>query len=107
MRVQFIQHENGPARLICDAEIILSEELENMKLVGFSLWRSADGETYVTFPSRSFGVSTERRYFDYLRSTEGLSADVKRVKDWILAEHRAHEAAAHGRPATEARASVR
>jgi len=107
MRVQFIQHQNSPERLICDAEVILSEELENMKLVGFSLWRSADGEVYVTFPSRAFGLGNERRYFDYLRSTEGLSADVKRVKDWILTAYRAHEAAAHGRPAAQARAAVR
>ena len=41
-----------------------------MKLVGFSLWRSAEGEVYVTFPSRAFGASNDRRYFEFLRSAE-------------------------------------
>ena len=48
---------------------------------------------YVTFPSRAFGTGTERKYFDYLRSAEGLTAEVKRVKDWILGEYRASRAA--------------
>jgi hypothetical protein len=94
MRVQFVEKANGPERLVCDAEILFEEEpLFGMKLVGFSLWRNADGEVSVTFPSRAFGTGTERKYFEYLRSAEGLSADVKRVKDWILGEYRASRAA--------------
>jgi len=94
MRVQFVEKVNGPERLVCDAEILFDEDpLSGMKLVGFSLWRSTDGDVYVTFPSRAFGAGTERKYFDYLRSAEGLSAEVKRVKDWILGEYRATRAA--------------
>jgi hypothetical protein len=94
MRVQFVDKVNGPERLVCDAEILFDEDpLSGMKLVGFSLWRSTDGDVYVTFPSRAFGTGTERKYFDYLRSAEGLSAEVKRVKDWILGEYRASRAA--------------
>jgi hypothetical protein len=94
MRVQFVEKVNGPERLVCDAEIVFEEDpLSGMKLVGFSLWRSADGDVYVTFPSRAFGAGTERKFFDYLRSAEGLSAEVKRVKDWILGEYRASRAA--------------
>jgi hypothetical protein len=94
MRVQFVEKVNGPERLVCDAEILFDEDpLSGMKLVGFSLWRSTDGDVYVTFPSRAFGAGTERKYFDYLRSAEGLSAEVKRVKDWILGEYRASRAA--------------
>jgi len=95
MRVQFLEKVNGPERLVCDAEVVFDQEnpLVGMKLVGFSIWRSADGEVYVTFPSRAFGGSNERKFFDYLRSTEGQSADVKRVKDWILGEYRAARAA--------------
>ena len=94
MRVQFVEKANGPERLVCDAEILFEEEpLFGMKLVGFSLWRTADGEVSVTFPSRAFGTGTERKFFEYLRSAEGLSADVKRVKDWILGEYRASRAA--------------
>jgi hypothetical protein len=94
MRVQFVDKVNGPERLVCDAEIVFEEvPLAGMKLVGFSLWRSTDGDVYVTFPSRAFGAGSERKYFDYLRSAEGLSAEVKRVKDWILGEYRATRAA--------------
>lgn len=95
MRVLFIHRENGPERLVCDAEILFDEgPLVGMKLVGFSLWNGTDGETYVTFPSRAFGGGTERRYFDYLRSVEGTPADARRVKAWIVEEWRASANAA-------------
>ena len=42
MRVQFINRENGPERLVCDAEILFDEgPLAGMKLVGFALWNGA------------------------------------------------------------------
>ena len=89
MRVQFVEREHGPERLACEAEIIFEEgPLAGMKLVGFSLWRSPEGEVYVTFPSRAFGAGQDRRFFDYLRSVEGLAADGKRVKVWILEQYR-------------------
>jgi hypothetical protein len=96
MRVQFVDRENGPERLVCEAEVHFDEEgpLLGMKLVGFSLWRSPEGEVYVTFPSRAFGVGGERRFFDYLRSIEGSAADAKRVKAWILDEFRQNRQAA-------------
>jgi hypothetical protein len=96
MRVQFVAKENGPERLVCDAEILFGEDagpLRGMKLVGFSLWRTADGDVYVTFPSRAFGVGNERKFYDYLRSSEAASGEVKRVKDWILDEYRQSRAA--------------
>jgi hypothetical protein len=92
MRVVFVERENAPERLVCEAEIVFEAEagpLAGMKLVGFSLWRSPEGEAYVTFPSRAFGTGSERRFFDYLRSVEGQAADTKRVKAWILEQFRA------------------
>lgn len=91
MRIEFVRKETGPERLVCEAELIFDESgpLAGMKLVGFSLWRSPDGDVFVTFPSRAFSVAGERRFFDYLRSVEGLPADGKRVKSWILAEFQA------------------
>ena len=96
MRVQFVQRENGPERLVCEAEIVFDEAgpLAGMKLVGFSLWRGPDGEVYVTFPSRAFGAGSERRFFDFLRSADGTAAEARRVKTWILEEHRAASRAA-------------
>jgi hypothetical protein len=92
MRVNFVARESAPERLVCEAEVLFDAEsgpLAGMKLVGFSLWRSPEGEVYVTFPSRAFGVGNERRFFDYLRSIEGNGLDAKRVKAWILDEFRA------------------
>jgi hypothetical protein len=65
-----------------------------MKLVGFCLWKSPEGEIYVTFPSRAFGAGQERRYFDYLRSVEGSAEKVKAVKQAIVSAHRERTASA-------------
>jgi hypothetical protein len=92
MRVNFVVRESAPERIVCEAEVVFEAEsgpLAGMKLVGFSLWRSPEGEVYVTFPSRAFGTGNERRFFDYLRSVEGNGTDAKRVKAWILDEFRA------------------
>jgi hypothetical protein len=97
MRIVFVEKGNGPERLVCEAEVVFESEagaLAGMKLVGFSLWRSPEGEVYVTFPSRAFGTGTDRRFFDFLRSVEGSPADAKRVKAWILEEYRANREAA-------------
>jgi hypothetical protein len=98
MRVQFVQKENGPERLVCEAELIFDEEgpLAGLKLVGFSLWRSPEGdEVYVTFPSRAFGAGTERRYFEYVRSADSTDGEARvRLKAWIVEEFRANSKAA-------------
>jgi hypothetical protein len=96
MHVQFVTRENGPEKLVCDAEVVFGPEcgpLAGMKLVGFALWRGAEGEVYVTFPSRAFGVASERKYYEYLRAAEPGSTESKRVKEWILQEFRASKAA--------------
>ena len=95
MQVQFVARENGPERLVSEAEVIFEDgPLAGTKLVGFSLWKSAEGEVYVTFPSRAFGAGSERRYFEYLRSVDGTAEAIKAVKAWILDEYRKAEAAA-------------
>ena len=95
VQVHFVPRENGPERLVTEAEIHFEDgPLAGMRLVGFSLWKSPEGEVYVTFPSRAFGVGSERRYFDYLRAIDGTAEAVKGVKAWILDEYRKVEAAA-------------
>lgn len=91
MRVQFTHRDNGPERLECEAELLFDEvgPLAGLKLVGFSLWKSPDGEIYVTFPSRAFGAGSDRRYFDYLRSIDGTPVAPKALKAWILDAYRA------------------
>lgn len=112
MRVEFVARTGGPQILVCEAEIHFDDPgpLSHMKLVGFALWRGADGMLYVTFPSRAFGAGTERRFFDYLRSAEGDIADARRVKAWILAAYRGEPAEtpmAPAVPATEDRPARR
>ena len=89
MQITFQTRAIGPERLVAEAEIHFGEHgaLAGMKLVGFSLWRSADGENRVTLPSRAYGLGSERRYFDLLRSADGSPEPVKRVKKWILEEY--------------------
>ena len=96
MQVQFVTRENGPERLVTEAEVHFDDgPLGGTKLVGFCLWRSPEGEIYVTFQSRAFGAGSERRYFDYLRAVDASGETVKRVKAWILEEYRkASDAAA-------------
>ncbi len=88
----FIQRESAPERLVCEAELVFPATagiLSGLKLVGFSLWKSPEGEIYVTFPSRIFGAGDERRYFDYLRPANGGNTAAKTLKDAIIAAYRA------------------
>jgi hypothetical protein len=84
---------------VCEAEVVFPQAagiLAGLKLVGFSLWSSPEGEIYVTFPSRAFGAGQERRYFDYLRSVDGGAAATKALKEAMVAAYKAH--AASGEP---------
>ena len=59
MQVRFVARENGPERLVTEAEVHFDDgPLAGTKLLGLSLWRSPEGEVYVTFPSRAFGAGT-------------------------------------------------
>jgi hypothetical protein len=90
MHINFVEREDGPEKLQCEAEIVFGEgPLEGLKLVGISIWAGPDGERYVTFPSRAFGAGSDRRFFDYLRPADGNIGAMRRVKDWILAELKA------------------
>ena len=79
----FVSREDGPERLVCEAELVFPATgiLAGLKLVGFSLWRSPEGEIYVTFPSRAFGAGQERRFFDYLRPANGGAGAAKSLKE--------------------------
>ena len=96
MHIVFVDRESGPEKLVCEAEVVFDGEdgpLAGMKLVGISLWQGPEGDTYVTFPSRAFGAGSERKFFDYLRTADGVPGNARRVKNWILDEYRAARAA--------------
>lgn len=90
MRVEFVSRDNGPERLVCEAEVVFDDPgpFWNTKLVGFALWYDQMGDLYVTLPARAFGIGPERKYFDYLRSVDGEGSNIKNVKSWIIAEYR-------------------
>ena len=95
IRIVFVARENSPERLACEAELVFGAGLlAGMKLVGFSLWKSPEGEIYVTFPSRAFGAGSERRFFDFLRSVEGDAVPAKAVKQAIVSAYREQAATA-------------
>jgi len=97
MRVVFVERTGGPERLVCEAEIVFEAEagpLAGMRLVGFSLWRSAEGEVFVSVPARPYDVGGERRFFDLLRPVEGQPSNAKRAKAWILEQYQAAAEAA-------------
>ena len=95
VQVHFVPRENGPERLVTEAELHFEDgPLAGMRLVGFCLWKSPEGEVYLTFPSRAFGAGSERRSSDCLRAIDGNGETVKTVKAWILDEYRKVEAVA-------------
>ena len=96
MQIVFVKKDSGPERLVCDAEIVFGDSgpLSGLKVVGFNLWRTADGDVSVTFPARAFGAGSDRRFFDYLRATDGDAVAVKRLKAWIVEEYRRQAGAA-------------
>jgi hypothetical protein len=96
----FVNRESGPERLVCEAEVVFPSTgiLAGRKLVAFSLWRSPEGEIYVTFPSRAFGAGQERRFFDYLRPVNGGAAAARAPKEAIIAAYKAQVAS--GEPTT-------
>lgn len=100
MRVEFSKDPNGPNHKLCDAEVYFDADdgqgnespFHGLKLVGFALWRSAEGDLFVTFPARAFGVGSERKYFDFLRSADPHDrGHVFRVKRWIQDEWQRRE----------------
>lgn len=89
MKVAFVDRNNGPQNLICEAEIVFEEgPLAGTKLIGFTLWRGKEGGRYVTFPSKSIGSGEDRKFFDYLRGVGKSTTSTRKVKDWISEEYK-------------------
>lgn len=92
-----MQRDGGPERRISEAELVFPATagiLVGLKLVGFCLWSSPEGENYVTLPSRAFGASQDRRYFDYLRPADAGNGSAKALKAAIIAAYKAQAVSA-------------
>jgi hypothetical protein len=93
IKIQLNDKGNPPGKL-ADAELhFTSGPLEGLRLIGFAIWerRGSPGRN-VTFPSRQYSVSGERRSFALLRPILDTTAQ-DRVRDLILAAYAEHEAA--------------
>ena len=85
-------NDNAENRKLADAELHFSGgDLDGLKLLGFSVWKSRDGNGRdVTFPSREFTVDGRRRRFSLLRSILDPSAQV-RLRELVLQAYAGHE----------------
>ena len=96
MVVKIVPNDKGnPPSKLADAELHFTEgELEGLKLVGFAIWerRSGSGRN-VTFPSRQYTVSGDRRSFALLRPVADAAAQ-ERVRDLVLQAYAEYEESA-------------
>ena len=93
MVVKIVPNDKGnPPGKLADAELHFTEGvLEGLKLVGFAVWerRSGSGRN-VTFPSRQYTVSGDRRSFALLRPIAD-AASQERVRDLVLQAYAEYE----------------
>jgi hypothetical protein len=93
MVVKIVPNDKGnPPSKLADAELHFTEGvLEGLKLVGFAIWerRSGSGRN-VTFPSRQYTVSGDRRSFALLRPVAD-AASQERVRDLVLRAYAEYE----------------
>jgi len=93
MVVKIVPNDKGnPPGKLADAELHFSDGvLEGLKLVGFAVWerRSGSGRN-VTFPSRQYEVSGDRRSFALLRPIADAGSQ-ERVRDLVLQAYAEHE----------------
>jgi hypothetical protein len=86
MTIKITPNEKGnPPGKLADAELHFAEgPLDGLKLVGFSIWERRGGTgRNVTFPTRSYEVSGERRNFALLRPIVDTTGQNK-LRDLIL-----------------------
>ena len=96
MVVKIVPNDKGnPPSKLADAELHFTEGvLEGLKLVGFAVWerRSGSGRN-VTFPSRQYTVSGDRRSFALLRPVADATSQ-ERVRDLVLQAYAEYEESA-------------
>jgi hypothetical protein len=93
MVVKIIPNEKRqPAGKLADAELHFAEgELEDLKLIGFSIWeRREGGGRNVTFPARQYTVNGERRSFALLRPVADTTAQ-ERIRALVLQAYTEYE----------------
>jgi hypothetical protein len=94
MVVKIVPNDTGnPPNKLADAELHFTDGvLDGLKLVGFAIWerRSGSGRN-ITFPSRQYTVSGDRRSFALLRPIAD-AASQERVRDLVLRAYSEYDA---------------
>jgi len=93
MVVKIVPNDKGnPPNKLADAELHFTDGvLEGLKLVGFAVWeRNSGSGRNVTFPSRQYTVSGDRRSFALLRPIAD-AASQERVRELVLQAYSEHE----------------
>lgn len=92
MEIKFVFNDKStPAGKLADAELhFTAGPLAGLKLIGFSVWEGVRGGRNVTFPSRTYSVSGERRSFSLLRPVGDADAH-ERLRDQILDAYKKFE----------------
>lgn len=96
MVVKILPNDKGtPSGKLADAEVHFTEgEMQGLRLLGFAVWERRTGVgRNVTFPSRTYVVSGERRSFSLLRPVSEQSQQ-DRVRDLVLQAYSEYEALA-------------
>jgi hypothetical protein len=89
----FVQREGRSEKLVAEVEIVFGEDagvLFGIKLVGTCIWRSDKGHLFVTLPAKP---GKDGRYFEYLRPARAGNGSPKALKDEILRQWEASQAA--------------
>ena len=82
---------------LADAEVhFIDGEMQGLRLLGFAVWERRAGVRSVTFPSRTYVVSGERRSFSLLRPVTDTGAEGK-LRDLVLQAYSEFEAQAAAR----------
>jgi len=87
MRMEFTTRKDGPERLVAEGRLVFGEghdagPLRGMAIHGFALWRSAEGDVFVTVPARAYGDGGGHRYFDMVRANN--AGAMREFKQWVL-----------------------
>jgi len=88
----FIQRQGRSEKLVAEVEIVFGEDgvLSGMKLVGICIWKSDQGHLFVTLPSKP---GKSGRYFDYLRPAQPGNGTAKALREEVLHQWEAFQAA--------------
>jgi hypothetical protein len=90
----FIRRQGRSEKLLSEVEIVFGEDVgvfSGMKLVAVCIWKSDKRHLFVTFPARP---GKGGRYFEYFRPATAGNGAAKALREQVLRQWEAIQAAA-------------